>query len=98
MDEGSKLILDLILAKRPDEVDEIDRATLLARRSYLTDQQVKTFGLEEAIEAIENPAPATKEEGTGTDSETGEPDLRTPAEKRADTIAAKKALEEQAKA
>lgn len=47
LDPGSKQILEHILAKDPAIIDELDREFLTARRAYLSEAQMKQFGIVE---------------------------------------------------
>jgi hypothetical protein len=53
MDTGSKMILDLIKEKGAGQLDQSDIEVLLARRSALSDVDIRSLGLEKAIEDIE---------------------------------------------
>ncbi len=72
LDPGSQQILDLILAKDPATIDELDREWLTARRSYLSEAQLKAFDIkepeevavsEEVSEEVEEAPDAVKTEG-----------------------------------
>lgn len=73
LDPGSQQILELILAKNPETIDEMDRQWLTARRGYLTEAQLKQFGIEEPkasevadeAEAGEEATPVTVKNGEG---------------------------------
>ncbi len=45
MDEASKRTLDGILAKRPEELNELEISILRARRSYLKESQKRDFAV-----------------------------------------------------
>ena len=55
---AGKDMLKAILDKNPDSLVEEERAILRARRSYLTSNQIKKFGV--AVKKVE--APKTKED------------------------------------
>ena len=79
--------LQAILDKLPDAVTEAERDILRARRDYLTEEQVKRFGLdEEKVEAAppEGEAPTPKKE-TAKEKK---------AREKAEKVAAKEAKKE----
>jgi len=55
--------LDAVLAKKPNEITESDKALLRARRSYLTEAERKRYGVK--TQKAEN-------QGTSTHTENGE--------------------------
>lgn len=86
--------LQSILDKLPDAITEDERDILRARRSYLTEQQIKDYGLEEE-KPIEAKPP---EEGAAAKEETAkEKKAREKAEKEAAKAAAKAEKEAQKK-
>jgi hypothetical protein len=60
--------LQKILDKLPDAVTEGERDILRARRDYLTEEQIKRFGLEE-IEEGKTETPLKKKKKVNTDAE-----------------------------
>lgn len=85
---GGQLLED-ILKKLPDAITEEERDILRARRSYLTEQQIKDYGLDEK--------PKKEEEGIGSGAETvaREKELKKMSDKELKEIA--KGLEIDAK-
>jgi hypothetical protein len=57
MDQGSKLILEKILAKTPGEITETDKEFLRARRSYVSHADLERLGAipEEPVNTKEKP-------------------------------------------
>lgn len=53
MDTGTEEILKFIKAKNPETLDQTDIEFLLARRSSLTDAEIRTFKLEPLIKKLE---------------------------------------------
>ena len=49
---GGQMLTDL-LTKGPDAITELERDVLRARRSYLTDEQIRKFGVDEQKEELE---------------------------------------------
>jgi len=63
---GGQMLTDL-LTKGPDAITELERDVLRARRSYLTDEQIRKFGVDEQKERLETIP-------TDDDSEKDEPE------------------------
>lgn len=74
MDQGSKMILDLILAKTPGQITEEDVNFLLARRSYVSSQDFERLGLS-------LPELLAKRDGGSPKVETGEQAEKKPLSK-----------------
>ena len=60
-------LLQAILDKQPDAITEAERDILRARRSYLTPEQIKNYGLDEEVaekeeEIVETPKVETAKE------------------------------------
>lgn len=57
MDKGTKMILEIILAKNAGQITDEDRSFLLARRSYVSSQEFERLGinLEDELGKIDGP-------------------------------------------